>query len=191
MTVIAISGSPTPGSRTRHLLSHLLSLVGQQGRETHLLSLSTLPADALIAADITAPDIARSLAQVENARVVIVGTPIYKASCSGLLKVFLDLLPQDELDGKIVLPIATGGSKAHLLALDYALRPVLQSLGAGVVLPSVFALDQEVVRRADNTVSLDPALDARVQSAADLVGHFADRLFVPRPAAGAADRVAV
>jgi len=179
MKVIAISGSPSPGSRTRRVLSHVLSLLARRGLDTRLLSLGTLPGDALIHADVTAPEIARSLAQIENARVVIVGTPIYKASCSGLLKVFLDLLPQDGLDGKIVLPIATGGSMAHLLALDYALRPVLQSLGAGVVLPSVFALDREVVRHTDDTVTLDPVLHARVQAAADQVGHFVDRLFAP------------
>lgn len=59
------------------------------------------------------------------ADVVIVATPIYKAAYSGLLKVFLDLLPPDALRGKTVLPLAMGGSLAHLLALDYALKPVL------------------------------------------------------------------
>ena len=56
---------------------------------------------------------------------VIVATPIYKAAYSGLLKVFLDLLPAEALRGKTVLPLASGGSVAHLLALDYALKPVL------------------------------------------------------------------
>jgi FMN reductase len=61
---------------------------------------------------------------------VVVATPVYKAAYSGLLKVFLDVLPQTALKGKLVLPLATGGSPHHMLALDYALRPVLQSLGA-------------------------------------------------------------
>jgi FMN reductase len=177
MTIIAISGSPSPASRTQRLLSHVLSLLEQSGRETSLLSLSSLPGDALVRADVTAPQIARALADIDKARVVIVGTPIYKAAYSGLLKVFLDLLPQRGLDGKIVLPVATGGSEAHLLALDYALRPVLQSLGADVVLPSVFALDRDIVRNDDGDITLDDPLRARVNGASQQIGTFVERLY--------------
>jgi len=70
----------------------------------------------------------RAIGQVAQANVVILATPVYKAANSGLLKVFLDVLPQDALRGKTVLPLATGGSADHMLAVDYALRPVLQSL---------------------------------------------------------------
>lgn len=184
MTIIAISGSPSPASRTQRLLSHLLSLLEHGGRETSLLSLSSLPGDALVRADVTAPQIARALSDIDKAKVVIVGTPIYKAAYSGLLKVFLDLLPQRGLDGKIVLPVATGGSEAHLLALDYALRPVLQSLGADVVLPSVFALDRNIVRNDDGDITLDDPLRARVIDASQQIGTFVERLYA-RPYAAA------
>ena len=76
-------------------------------------------------------------------------TPIYKAAYSGLLKSFLDLLPQDGLRGKVVLPLATGGSSAHLLALDYALKPVLGALGARHILDAVFATDDQFDLGAD------------------------------------------
>jgi FMN reductase len=179
MTVIAISGSPSPQSRTQRLLAHVLSLVALRGLDTDLLSLASLPASALVRADSTAPEIESALLAIADARVVIVGTPIYKAAYSGLLKVFLDLLPQDGLDGKIVLPIATGGSQAHLLALDYALRPVLQSLGADVVLPSVFALDRDVATNAQGGITLDEALRARVTDASRQIGSFVERLYAP------------
>ncbi|WP_233872987.1 NADPH-dependent FMN reductase [Paraburkholderia adhaesiva] len=177
MTIIAISGSPSPTSRTQRLLSHLLSLLEHDGRETRLLSLSSLPGDAVIRADVTTPEIARALANIDKASVVIVGTPIYKATYSGLLKVFLDLLPQRGLDGKIVLPIATGGSEAHLLALDYALRPVLQSLGADIVLPPVYALDRDIIWNADGHVTLDDPLRARVHGASQQIGTLVERLY--------------
>ncbi|RQH06937.1 NADPH-dependent FMN reductase [Paraburkholderia dinghuensis] len=177
MTIIAISGSPSSTSRTQRLLSHLLSLLEHDGRETRLLSLSSLPGDAVVRADVTAPEIARALANIDKASVVIVGTPIYKAAYSGLLKIFLDLLPQRGLDGKIVLPIATGGSEAHLLALDYALRPVLQSLGADIVLPSVYALDRDIVWNADGDVTLDEPLRARVHGASQQIGTLVERLY--------------
>ncbi len=61
---------------------------------------------------------------------VVVATPIYKAAYTGGLKALFDILPQSALRGKTVLPLATGGSPAHLLAIDYALKPVLSALGA-------------------------------------------------------------
>jgi FMN reductase len=80
---------------------------------------------------------------LQQADVVLVATPIYQAAYCGLLKVFLDLLPQRALRGKQVLPLATGGSPAHLLALDYALKPVLGALGAPRLLEAVFATDDQ------------------------------------------------
>jgi SsuE family FMN reductase len=68
--------------------------------------------------------------QIEAAAALIVSTPIYKAAYTGALKALLDILPPAALDGKVVLPIATGGSFAHLLAIEYALKPVLSALGA-------------------------------------------------------------
>ena len=90
------------------------------------------------------PAIAEAVLAVERADLVVVGTPIYKAAYSGLLKVFLDLLPPDALRDKLVLPLATGGSPAHFLALDYALKPVLSALGARHVLDGVFATDAQL-----------------------------------------------
>ena len=90
-----------------------------------------LSPQALLLADFGHPTVvACGIDQVADASVLVVATPVYKAAYSGVLKVFLDLLPQTALKGKVVLPLATGGSPHHMLALDYALRPVLQSLGA-------------------------------------------------------------
>ncbi|MCG6197676.1 NAD(P)H-dependent oxidoreductase, partial [Anoxybacillus sp. LAT_38] len=71
---------------------------------------------------------------------VVVATPIYKASYTGVLKSFLDLIPQKGLEKKIVLPLAIGGTIAHLLAIDYALKPVLSALGANHIFTGVYAL---------------------------------------------------
>jgi FMN reductase len=60
--------------------------------------------------------------------------------------VFLDLLPQSAFAGKSVLMLATGGASAHVLAIDYALRPVLMALGATHVAPAWVILEQGVVK---------------------------------------------
>ena len=69
-----------------------------------------MDAEALIHANSAHVSISRTVAAIEQADGIVIATPIFKASYSGLLKVFLDLLPQFALSGKAVLPIATGGS---------------------------------------------------------------------------------
>ncbi|MDQ0896682.1 NAD(P)H-dependent oxidoreductase [Paenibacillus sp. V4I7] len=61
-----------------------------------------------------------------------------EASYTGVLKAFLDLLPQKGLECKVVLPLAVGGTISHLLAIDYALKPVLSALGARNILQGVY-----------------------------------------------------
>src|SRR5689334_9326086 len=124
MSIVAISGSPSANSRSAQLLRHVLARF-DDGTPRAEIALRELPPAALVRADCGDAAIRAALAQVASARLVLVATPIYKAAYSGLLKTFLDLLPPDGLQGKTVLPIGTGGSTAHLLALDYALKPVL------------------------------------------------------------------
>jgi FMN reductase len=71
---------------------------------------------------------------------------VYKASFSGIIKTFLDLLPQNGLSGKVVTPLFIGGSIAHLLTIDYALKPVLSALGVNHFGTSVYAVDTQITR---------------------------------------------
>jgi len=144
--IVAISGSPQARSRSTALLQLALARLEQHEGEAALqqtIHARELPAASLLAADTREPAIRAAVTAVQAADLVIVATPIYKAAYSGLLKTFLDLLPQDALRGKTVLPLATGGSAAHLLALDYAVRPVLAALGARHILDGVFATDAQ------------------------------------------------
>jgi FMN reductase len=70
----------------------------------------------------------------------------YKASYTGILKTYLDLHPQKALVGKRIVPIAIGGSLGHLLAIEYALKPVLSVLGATEILNTVYFLDRQIER---------------------------------------------
>jgi len=104
---------------------------------------------------------------VAQASVLVVATPVYKAAYSGILKVFLDLLPQTALKGKTVLPLATGGSPHHMLALDYALRPVLQSLAAKNILPGIYATDAQVIVTPEGGYQVAEDIGARLDEAVD------------------------
>ncbi|WP_086777745.1 NADPH-dependent FMN reductase [Streptomyces griseus] len=153
-TVLSVSGSPSATSRTARLLRHLDADLAAQGHEVIPLDVRTLPAEALLGADFAHPEIVRATELFARADGIVIGTPVYKAAYSGLLKTLLDLLPQYALTGKTVLPLATGGSVAHVLAIDYALRPVLTSMGAAHVVPGWFTLDKDITVGEGGAVSL-------------------------------------
>jgi len=171
VSILLIAGSPSEHSRS----AALLDAVAQRLQPHHLpvdrLHIRDLSPQALLLADFQHKTITRALAQVESARAVVVATPVYKAAYSGVLKVFLDLLPQTGLKGKAVLPLATGGSPHHMLALDYALRPVLQSLGARHILPGVYATDAQVPKDAEGRYHVGPEITPRLDDAVQALLH--------------------
>jgi FMN reductase len=163
MHITSISGSPSERSRSAWLTQFALTRLEGVWTQSHHIALRELPAAALLGADARDAAIAEAVEVVGAASLVIVGTPIYKAAYSGLLKVFLDLLPPDALRGKTVLPLATGGSPAHLLALDYALKPVLSALKAQETLQGIFADDSQIAYgEGNNPAQLADALQARL-----------------------------
>lgn len=109
-----------------------------------MLRVRDFPAEDLLHANFASPAVQQLQAAVASADGLVVATPVYKASFTGALKVLLDLLPERALAHQVVLPLASGGSPAHLLAVDYALKPVLAALKAQDMLPSVFAVDKQI-----------------------------------------------
>lgn len=166
-SLLAISGSPSASSRTALLVGHLVHRLSLGGFDVGHLRVRDLPADDLLAGCHDSPPVRRALASVEAADGVIVATPVYKAAYTGVLKAFLDLLPQSALAGKTVLPLVTGGSLAHLLAIDYALRPVLSALGARHVVAGCFLLDSAIGRQPDGGVALQQDAERRLEQVVD------------------------
>lgn len=169
--IVNIVGSPSADSRTLALTNTVGAGLSRQGFEVRTINIRDLPAEDLLWGRADSPALREAFALVERARGVVVATPVYKAAYTGVLKVFLDLLPQFGLRGKIVLPLATGGTIAHVLALDYALRPVLSSLGAMHVVAGLFILDKLLHRRepvgpavdsGDSTVDIDVEIAGRL-----------------------------
>lgn len=164
MSILLLGGSPQLPSSSSRLLLHIGEQLALQGHSYAQLHVRDLPAHALLLADYDDAAIARAVRAVADADAIVIATPIYKASYTGLLKAFLDLLPQDGLAGKLVLPLATGGGHAHTLALDYALRPVLHALGAKQVFTSIYANAQQLAWQEEGGLSLDAPIAARVQA---------------------------
>jgi FMN reductase len=164
--VVTLSGSPSAPSRTLALSRHVGALIAGRGFEVEEISVRDLDPTDLVHARVDSPALRAALALIARADAVVVSTPVYKAAYAGVLKAFLDLLPQFGLTGKVVLPLATGGTIAHVLAIDYALRPVLASLGALHIVNGLFILDKTMAT-SDSGLVIDAEVEKRLGGVLD------------------------
>jgi FMN reductase len=176
MLVVSIGGSPSKRSRSGLLLDQAGNWLQTRGIEQAHIDIHQFDPTDLLLARFDSPAVKAFAAKVERADGLLVATPVYKASFSGALKVLLDLLPERALAHKVVLPLATGGTHAHMLAVDYALKPVLAALKAQETLQGVFATDAQM--HYDETPQLDRELEQRLHEALE---HFVAAL-ARRPA---------
>lgn len=144
MEIVTLNGSPGERSRSRRLLDYVHAALDARDLPWTSVVIRNLPAQALLHADRSNPELLAALAAVANAKVVVLASPIYQAAYSGLLKCFLDLVPQRGFEDKLVWPIGSGGSARHTLALDYALRPVLGAMGAEYLIQPAFAEEKDI-----------------------------------------------
>ncbi|CAD5106458.1 NADPH-dependent FMN reductase [Zestomonas carbonaria] len=166
MLVVSLGGSPAERSRSNLLLERSRRWLQQQGIEVVEYRVTGFPAEDLLHARFDSPHIVDLRAQIANADGLLVATPVYKASFTGALKAVLDLLPERAFEHKVVLPLSTGGSKAHMLAVDYALKPVLSALKAEEVLHGVFADDGQIAYGENGApAQFAPALLQRLDEA--------------------------
>jgi FMN reductase len=158
-SVVTVVGNPKPGSRTAAAAASVAELLsselGTQYRIDELVDLVTFaPAifqgDAASEQDRAALDSAIDLAA--SASVLVLATPVYKGSYTGLLKSFLDVLPHQALAGSVVIPVTVSAAPSHKLLADLHLRPVLAELGASVPTPPV-ALEEKDLEDLQLSVS--------------------------------------
>jgi FMN reductase len=176
--IVIISGSPNSSSRLNGMIQYVQERLTAQNHSADVISVVSLPPEDLVFANFGSTAILAANALVEQATVVIIASPVYKASYTGVLKAYLDLLPQKAMLGKVIAPLFIGGSMAHLLSIDYSLKPVLSSMGAKVYVSSVYAVDSQINRTQlpneapvfeiieDLQVRLDSVVDEIIQEIA-------------------------
>lgn len=152
MTVVLV-GNPRAGSRTRALaeavtdalLTRLDKVDSVQVLElAEIVGVSFGPEPAHGSAPGADPFDA-----VRSARLLVVATPAYKGSYTGLLKVFLDQFPAGALADVVAVPVAVAASPAHAQATASALRDLLVELGAHVPAPPLAVLETRLAAAAD------------------------------------------
>ncbi len=152
---VLINGNHTKQSRLSGIHQYIVEYLSKAQIQVHSIFVHDLPANDLISANFASEKIKYENIQIADADYVIVLTPIFKATYSGILKTYLDLLPQKVLVGKKIIPIAVGGSLAHLLAIEYTLKPVLSVLGATEILNSVYIVDKQIERLEDGRYRIE------------------------------------
>lgn len=133
-------------------------------------------------------DLAAAIDAVGRADGLVVVTPVFAASYSGLFKTFFDVLEPGTLDGTPVLVAATAGTARHSLVLDHALRPLFSHLRAVVVPTGVFAASEDFGATADG--SLRKRVERAAGELAALLGVGADES-VPRRGTAADEQAEV
>jgi FMN reductase len=131
MTLLAINGSHSASSSTHNVAALAVELHGAG----EVVDLVTLDPAGLIGTQ-PSEDVAAVLGAIDAASILVLTTPIYRATYSGLLKVLFDQLPAGGLRDKATVLAATAGSPAHLLALDTGMRALVASL-EGWTVPTV------------------------------------------------------
>ena len=125
------------------------------------------------------PALESAINTVVSADGVIVVTPIFSTSYSGLFKSFIDVLDPDALTGMPVLIGANAGTARHSLAIDYAIRPLFAYLHAEPVSTGVFAASSDWGAAADDVAPLSARVDRGAREFAAAIAR--------RPAAQNAD----
>ena len=144
--VVGVSGSLHEPSRTTALVRTILATVG--GRipaDTELIEVAALGpgfAGALKREDV-APEVESALRAIETADLLVVASPVYRASFTGLFKHLFDFVGQYALIDKPVLLAATAGTARHSLVIEHALRPLFAYLRASILPTGVFAASDD------------------------------------------------
>lgn len=146
LRIVAVSGGLQRPSRAATLAEHLLDLIGEGVPcDQYLIELGELApqlAGALRRSQLP-ETVERQLAAVEQADVLVVATPVYRGSYTGLFKHFFDFIDQDALVDTPILLAATGGSERHALVIDHQLRPLFSFFQARTLPLGVYATDKD------------------------------------------------
>ena len=127
--IAVVVGNPRPASRTLDAALHVARELAGDGFDL-VVDLATLGPAVL---DWQDPDVASLVEQVGSADLVVVACPTYKATYTGLLKVFLDRFAGGTGLRGVVVPLMLGAGPGHSLAPELSLRPVLAELGGTTV----------------------------------------------------------
>lgn len=171
LNVVVLCGSPLRPSRTLVLCEALLAKIGEHRTIVpHVIEISQIGRQlgACLQRSELPDSVLSDLNAVENADVLIAGSPVYSATYTGLFKHFIDFMPMDALAGVPTMLAATGGSPLHGLVIDQQMRPLFAMKQALTLPLGVYATESDFI---DYKIT-SPNLEKRIELAVSLALPF-------------------
>jgi len=134
-----VVGNPKPASRTLDAATRVATKLAGAAPEP-VIDLIELGPRLLTWGD---EAVETAVRRIQEASAVVVASPTYKATYTGLLKLFLDHFPAGSLSGVVAFPLMLGGAWVHALAPEVFLKPVLVELGASCPVRGLYLLDSD------------------------------------------------
>ncbi|HEU0205956.1 MAG TPA: FMN reductase [Pseudolysinimonas sp.] len=187
--MVGVSGSPTRPSRTTVLVQQVAeSFAERVGGEATVIELASLLAELASGpyrSDI-GPAARDALEAVEGADLIVVGSPAYRATYTGLFKLFFDHIGQHALVDKPIVLTATGGSDRHALLVEHQMRPLFGFFQALTVPLGIFANEGDFTDYRVDSPELRSRIDTAITRTLPLLamhlrfdGEFAGSAAVP------------
>ena len=188
LRVVGVAGSVTDPSRTTALVDAIITSFGEHlPIERHTIKLNTL--GPLLGGSLTRqslpPEAEEEIQRIENADLLVVGTPVYRASFTGLFKHLFDFVDQYALVETPVLLSATGGSERHALIIGHQLRPLFDFFQSLTLPVGVYAQDSDFTNYVISNEQVTERIQKAVSRALPLVrSSFAEKEAVELTLAG-------
>lgn len=174
LKVVAVSGSLKLPSRTLALVEEIIASLGAVlPIETHLIEISAIaPLFGAALSHAQLPDkVLSDIAAIETADLLVVASPVYRASYTGLFKHLFDFVHHEALIDVPVLLAATGGSERHALVIDHQLRPLFSFFQAHTLPIGVYASEADFTDYKVSNELLKQRIKLSVDRALPLLKH--------------------
>jgi FMN reductase len=166
-TVTIVVGNPHANSRTRQVAEVLVEKLLVPGSyDLQVIDLADHTSELF---DWSSKSVTTLTERVAQSDLIVVASPTYKASYTGLLKAFLDRYATNGLRGVIAIPVMTGGDLTHALAPDTHLAPLLVELGASVPVRGLYFVASQI----DEVEQIVQAAAAEYSATFTALGAFA------------------
>ncbi|HEU4808217.1 MAG TPA: FMN reductase [Homoserinimonas sp.] len=172
LKVVAVSGSLHAPSKTTALVNEILTaLESRTPVTTHLIELNEIGPEfaGALRRDQLSARVEDELQRIENADLLVVASPVYRASFTGLFKHLFDFVEQYSLVDKPVLLAATGGSDRHALMLEHQFRPLFGFFQSLTLPLGVYANDSDFSDYRVSNLDLHDRIDLAVARALPLL----------------------
>lgn len=181
--IVGFAGSASRPSRTHNLVETIASTAAERtGAEVSIYDLTEIHPSLGSTLDPRAapPDLVDLIETIANADALIVGSPVYKGTYTGLFKHLFDLIEPKALKDKPIVLSATGGSERHALVLDHGLRPLFAFFSADIVATGVYATEPDFVDYQPQSATITARISRAAEELAWRLGGTRSEIPTPR-----------